>query len=297
MAREPYWKRAAHDLHGELNNLTLRDLRRMQAQLREALAATVEDLAETRGEWSRARLVGLVERLNRRMAAIETRISEITRAGIRDAASGSTTAADEVARRYQADSSLIRAQAPSGELTQAIWMDFALDLVKKGITQPVKTDIERALRTGWLTGKSPYDVMKQLQSKDFETLTFKTKFHRAEAIVRTEYGRVANEAHFTRLLQYAESDERARKAGLKPPEPEPGEKIATEWLKDWVHTEDDRTRDSHRDVGGVAPIPVRAEFDVGGFPALYPQDPRLPAKESVNCRCVLAGVPPGAPLE
>ena len=63
--------------------------------------------------------------------------------------------------------------------------------------------------------------------------------------------------------------------------------------KRWDATQDDRTRETHQEAdqryavgGNPGPIPVKQDFIVGGFPAAGPYDPRLPAKEVINCRCV-----------
>lgn len=49
------------------------------------------------------------------------------------------------------------------------------------------------------------------------------------------------------------------------------------------------TRDTHAALSGVE-IGIEEQFDVGGYPADHPLDPRLPAKELVNCHCWLTPV-------
>lgn len=58
-------------------------------------------------------------------------------------------------------------------------------------------------------------------------------------------------------------------------------------LKEWVPVEDDRTRQSHRDMRGHPNIPLDRDFNVGGSPMAFPGDPKGPAKEVINCRCIL----------
>lgn len=58
--------------------------------------------------------------------------------------------------------------------------------------------------------------------------------------------------------------------------------------KEWLATSDHRTRHAHREADGQK----RAHgmpFDIGGFPAMFPGDPNLPAHQSVNCRCTVVG--------
>lgn len=57
--------------------------------------------------------------------------------------------------------------------------------------------------------------------------------------------------------------------------------------KEWIETQDDRVRSTHLAVGGST-VPLNGTFTVGGFPAKYPADPQLPARESINCRCSTA---------
>lgn len=58
-------------------------------------------------------------------------------------------------------------------------------------------------------------------------------------------------------------------------------------LKTWVARDDDRTRQSHRDVDGVQ-IDMNTKFIVGGHALDYPHDPTAPPEETINCRCTLA---------
>jgi phage portal protein BeeE len=63
--------------------------------------------------------------------------------------------------------------------------------------------------------------------------------------------------------------------------------------KEWLATGDDRTRDTHLDAwarysegGSPGPIPLGRAFIVGGASLMYPGDPRGPAEETIQCRCV-----------
>lgn len=60
--------------------------------------------------------------------------------------------------------------------------------------------------------------------------------------------------------------------------------------KEWISTLDDRVRETHADADQQV-VPLESSFTVGGFPAMYPADPALPARESVQCRCTLAYIP------
>lgn len=58
-------------------------------------------------------------------------------------------------------------------------------------------------------------------------------------------------------------------------------------IKEWIATDDARTRESHEEVDGEE-IAGDAKFMVGGFPMDHPHDPAGPPGETINCRCTLA---------
>jgi SPP1 gp7 family putative phage head morphogenesis protein len=58
-------------------------------------------------------------------------------------------------------------------------------------------------------------------------------------------------------------------------------------VKEWIATNDSRTRESHEEVDGEE-IDGDAKFMVGGFPMDHPHDLNGPPSETINCRCTLA---------
>ena len=62
-----------------------------------------------------------------------------------------------------------------------------------------------------------------------------------------------------------------------------------ELSKEWIASEDERTRDSHAEINGQI-VGMQDYFDVGGYSAQFPGDPSLPPEECINCRCVSAYV-------
>ena len=54
--------------------------------------------------------------------------------------------------------------------------------------------------------------------------------------------------------------------------------------KEWLATEDARTRPTHREADGQEQ-PLSQPFIVGGFPLQFPGDPMAPPEEVINCRC------------
>lgn len=66
--------------------------------------------------------------------------------------------------------------------------------------------------------------------------------------------------------------------------------------KKWVAHHDGRTRPTHLEADGQT-VRVDQDFIVGGYAMGYPGDPRAPAKETANCRCVLVGARSRKPLD
>lgn len=96
--------------------------------------------------------------------------------------------------------------------------------------------------------------------------------YQAERIVRTEIMRA-----------YSLADEARRRQA---------QELVPGLRKYWLATPDARTRPEHlaawqryRTGGSVGPIDIKDDFIVGGERAAYPYDPRLSARNLVNCRC------------
>ncbi len=58
-------------------------------------------------------------------------------------------------------------------------------------------------------------------------------------------------------------------------------------VKEWIATNDSRTRESHEEVDGEE-IAGDAKFMVGGYAMDHPHDLNAPPSETINCRCTLA---------
>lgn len=54
--------------------------------------------------------------------------------------------------------------------------------------------------------------------------------------------------------------------------------------KEWLATEDHRTRHTHADADGQR-VPSDGKFTVGGVSMDHPHDPSAPPRETINCRC------------
>lgn len=169
---------------------------------------------------------------------------------------------------------------PPQQLTAAL--DFSAALVQS-ITDQMRGSINTTVRLAVLGGQSPFEAMKAITAMlglDDRRRVVRGVGVRGERILRTEMTTVYNLAHQTKMSEIA---------GLVPG-----------LLKAWVATPDTRTRPSHLAAHrrySDEPIPVGQPFIVGGFEAMFPGDPNLPASERINCRCtqrtIIPGITPG----
>lgn len=95
--------------------------------------------------------------------------------------------------------------------------------------------------------------------------------YRAERIARTEVIGSSNQAGLTSV----------KAAGIE----DMVQKV-------WLPTNDDRTRDNHKDMANHRPIGLNEDFEVprldGGVDLMgYPGDPRGSAENTINCRCTV----------
>ena len=94
--------------------------------------------------------------------------------------------------------------------------------------------------------------------------------YRAEVIARTEALRAVHAANHEAYLQGVEE----------------GHLEETELKRTWVAARDSRVRESHLRANGQK-AGMRERFEVGGALLLFPGDPAGPAREILQCRCVL----------
>lgn len=145
--------------------------------------------------------------------------------------------------------------------------ELTIDLISN-LTDAARRNIGREIRIGMLGGKTPFEVMEAVGMNLKDPSVFRTIAVRAEAIVRTEYGRVFGKAGQLRMKQ----------AAVHVPE------LKKEWR--WSG----RQRQEHAMIDGQV-REVDEEFDIplpggaGSVQGSYPRDPKLPASASVNCGC------------
>lgn len=125
--------------------------------------------------------------------------------------------------------------------------------------------LKSELTTALLKGESIPKIARRLKSVSEGQLGNTIR------IARTETTRVENSAH------QEVANESARQG-------------FNVWKK-WVATDDERTRDAHRDMDGVE-VPYDEPFVVDGEEMMYPGDTSLGASAGnvINCRCVMVEV-------
>lgn len=142
----------------------------------------------------------------------------------------------------------------------------------QSVTTNLRGQVTRQVQLGVLGGKTLDQVIADIGASGIRpTGPFRTAMERAEAIARTETNRVPNLAAYERLKAATK-----RTPGLQ---------------KKWVTAGDNRVRESHQKLNGTV-IGMDEFFSVGGHQALHPLDLRLPASETVRCRCRLVPVVP-----
>jgi hypothetical protein len=59
-----------------------------------------------------------------------------------------------------------------------------------------------------------------------------------------------------------------------------------QWRKEWLATEDQRTREDHAEANGQT-VDLDEPFIVGGEEMMMPGDPNAPPEQTINCRCAV----------
>lgn len=150
-------------------------------------------------------------------------------------------------------------------------LDYHADLIQ-GVSQDARRRITQSLRLGAIEGKSPFEVMRDVAGSLRRPGPFASIAARAEAITRTELGR----------LQSIASDGALGEA----------KRLVPDLLKQWAHSGAIDFRVTHKLADG-ATREVDDDFEIAPKPGLpkerlrYPRDPRASAANTVNCGCLV----------
>lgn len=145
----------------------------------------------------------------------------------------------------------------------AVLQNYSATLVKD-LGAYARKRVDVVISQATLGSLTPHQAIRRIAGELPARSVFRSLTSRAEAIVRTEVNRAFSVAAQARMTEVAEGA-----PGLK---------------KKWLTAGDTRVRRTHAAVGGTIVLATEP-FSVNGYAAMYPRDPVLPAKETVNCRC------------
>ena len=135
----------------------------------------------------------------------------------------------------------------------------------EGLSNAAFANIRSELILGVLGQKTPHEVARAIGKKIDGPGPFKSLRHRAEAITRTEMGRV-----FSAATQHRMDEASQAVPGLK---------------KKWKHSGHPKVaRPHHKALDGYVED-VDKPFLVGSVSMMYPRDPAAPVGEIINCGC------------
>jgi SPP1 gp7 family putative phage head morphogenesis protein len=121
-------------------------------------------------------------------------------------------------------------------------------------------DVLGVISDGMLEGSTIPEITKGIRNKAGLTA------YRASVVARTE---THNAATYASIQSVKEIEQ---ETGVR-------------FMKQWIATNDDRTRDSHRDMIGSDPIPTDDKFYVNGEWMDRPGDSSASPENIINCRC------------
>lgn len=134
-----------------------------------------------------------------------------------------------------------------------------------GLSSDAWIKIKGELNIGVLGGKTPQEVASAIGKNLTDPGIFRNVAERAEAITKTEMGRVFSKATQLRMEQAAEHVD-----GLE---------------KQWRHAGHPiKARPTHLAAHGQH-VPVNSPFIIGGTEMMFPRDPAAPLEETINCGC------------
>ena len=140
----------------------------------------------------------------------------------------------------------------------AEWIQENAALRDTQVNQTTIDQLQNIISNGTENGLNSLDIQQSI----FDSIDSLTMI-RARAIARTE-------VH----------------AGSQASSLEAAKIIDIDTQKEWNSVEDGRTREDHNAADGQI-VDIDGSFIVGGSSMAHPGDPRAPAKQVVNCRCIM----------
>lgn len=256
--REKAYERKAGDLIEKVNRLTDAEVARVLAILEQARAEVVGALAAT--EWTIYRQAEYRAMVDRAVASFEQGFA----ANQERALPNVWSAGIDMVDAPLAEAGFQAAAAEISRAQLAIMQADTLDLIK-GLSADAKKLINGAISQGLLGSKPLTEVMRGIGQELRAQGTVGSKVSwRAEAITRTEMGKINSWARQARIRQTIDANPDIK------------------WRKKWIHSGKLHARANHSSFNGTT-LPLERDWP-GHIP--YPHAPGLPAAEVVMCGCV-----------
>lgn len=223
------------------------------ARVSRAIRTTLRDVAQTTRDVDDLARIQTVWR-----SVVANALAPRLRAAWDDAVAGVRVQLEKINTREQA--TLVAAVFDIPKVANPLAEAFLADATNRLVA--IGDVVWYTARGEMLTGLQLGEGVAELKERVIASANVSQK--RAEVIARTEVNSAMNNGAYQQMKALD---------------------VAT--IKEWIATDDTRTRESHAEVDGEE-IDGDAKFMVGGFPMDHPHDLNAPPGETINCRCTLA---------
>lgn len=193
------------------------------------------------------------------LRAHTARLTQILKQGVRlSALTGARRAREAVAK------ALPKKIASAEELDAHIiaWADRHVGTRVTHVARTTSKRINRVIVDGLANQDPPAEIARALRDE-----LPRMSEARADTIARTETAAAMNQGQHD-VMENAEQE------------------LGVKMMKNWVATEDERTRESHAVADGQT-VKLDESFEVGDGELDFPSDPNGPPEEVINCRCAV----------
>jgi len=257
MTPEQAYDARLQELIDAVGKLTDTEVDRVLLLLEQARTEVAARIAET--EWQAYRIAQLKESIDRAIVGFSQRYQVEQNTALKNIWNAGLDVVEAPLHRagiMQVIGSLAEMPLEALEIMQG----YSADLIK-GLAADAIKKVNGEIMMGILGQKTPFEVMQAIGRTLDDKGVFRNIAVRAEAIARTEMGRVHSTAREARMQDVMKAN------------PDLG------WMKKWLSSHKFHPRPNHAALDGVM-VPVDKKFP-GGID--YPHAPGLPASEVVSC--------------
>ena len=233
-------------------NAQRRSIRSMERRLRTSLTREFNRVARE--------AANTYPRINRAFQAHITRLTAILRQGVRSSAITGANRAHEAVARAVAARKIASAEELNVQILQ--WADRHVASRVGHIARTTSKRLNRVIVDGIANQDPPAEIARAIRDE-----LPRMSAARADTIARTETAAAMNKGQHD-VMENAEQE------------------LGVKMTKNWVATEDDRTRETHAAADGQT-VKLDADFEVGDAELEFPSDPNGPPEEVINCRCAV----------